>query len=825
MPDNPTIAVVAVHGVGNAEQFQTARAIGDLLQEMNTRDGSGPAYYPFREQQLRLAVRPVAIRDDAKMVPCDSRRAPLAAHVDAIVAGEETLGDADSLSHRFMREQLGYYEGEEPQDTYETIRLEGRRAPQDGDEARDVHIYELHWTDLCRLKNRLFTVLGELYQLMFHLSVLGSQTVGAAAAAHSQSKAWQRLRWWQERASLCLSMLIPAANLLMLGVVVVLIAIGGFSAIGSRYATLIVVGVLAGAAAFLSGWALWRKPATRFAAWATPALAWIAIVSVAGWLAWNQEPLWDHAILRLGECLLAVAGAAGLVYIIAKVYEPRRPGFLKFVALLAAPFALVPFTLWWAPSNAESASGFFLREFEMAHVVMLLSWLAFHVCALAAFLLGIPAGNESKAGTPDRDLAARSVWTGRLMLALPASILLPVSAILWEVISQAAKAIASDVPYTSLLPVLSNQTANTLGDVASGLLNGPFERTVPVILLAFLAAAVPGIWGLAPPAFMELFPPGTKEGPRAETSVRLGNWLTRAFGGLKISGLLIYGCVTVVVPVLALATLALGDIGTSKFYWVGLMSGTAALTALVVAPRELEKVALGFRTVLNVILDVDTWLREFPREANPKARICGRYASLLRYICNWRDPESGARYDAIVVITHSQGTVISSELLRFLQRESRGDMRGYDPELARLTAPGSDNPDRIPVLLFTLGCPLRQLYNLRFPYLYGWVSAEQFGAREAGPDVSKLGVDLWLNGYRSGDYVGRDLWASDEDPALYEPGQARIPGQPGAHSEFCLGAGAHTHYWDNTGQATAAALDGLIRHPCAQSRANVTVAS
>lgn len=820
----PTIAVVAVHGVGNEKQFQTARTVGDLLQEMSTKDGSGPAYYPFREQQLRLTVRPVVVQSDVKMVPRTAMRAPLAAHVDAIVAGNEALGDPDSLSHRFMREQLGYYKGEEPQDTYETIRLEGRRAPQEGDAARDVHVYELHWTDLCRLKNRLFSILGELFQLMFHLSILGSQTVGAAAAAHSRSTAWQRLRWWQERASLSLSMLIPAVNLLLLGVVSVLVALGGFSAIGPRFSTLIVVSSLAGVAALLAGWALWERPAPQFAAWIAPALAWVAIVGTAGWVAWNRDFRWDALALRVGEGIVAAGAAAGIVYFVASVYEQRRPGFLKLLGLLALLLAIAPVTLLWVPAQTESASGFFLREFEIVYSAMFLSWCVFHVCAVVAFLAGISALNEIKPGTPDRDLAERSRWTGRLMLALPASIFLSVSAILWELIARAAKAVAPDVAYTPILSILPNWSAYNLGDVAAALLNGPFERTVPVILLALLAAAVPGLWGLAPSAFMELFPPKAKSDPRGETSGRLGNWLTRAFSGLKISGILIYACVIVAVPVLALATLRWGDLGTSKFYWVGLLSGTAALTVMI-APRELEKVALGFRTVLDVMLDVDTWLREFPREASPKARICGRYVSLLRYICNWREPESGARYDAIVIIAHSQGTVISSELLRFLQRESRGDMHGYDPELARLTPPEVSNPDRIPVLLFTLGCPLRQLYSLRFPYLYGWVSPESFGTRKTGPDVSALGVDLWLNGYRSGDYVGRYLWSSIGDQALYEPRAAEIPAESGARSEFCLGAGAHTHYWDNTGFATAVALDGLIRQRPASRTKNVTAAS
>src|SRR5207302_2013350 len=87
------------------------------------------------------------------------------------------------------------------------------------------------------------------------------------------------------------------------------------------------------------------------------------------------------------------------------------------------------------------------------------------------------------------------------------------------------------------------------------------------------------------------------------------------------------------------------------------------------AERQLQKLALGFRPVLGVILDVDSYLREHPRQANPRARICARYASLLRFLCNWSDPRDGGKYQAILIVAHSQGAVITADLLRFLRRE------------------------------------------------------------------------------------------------------------------------------------------------------------
>src|SRR5689334_24004654 len=147
---------------------------------------------------------------------------------------------------------------------------------------------------------------------------------------------------------------------------------------------------------------------------------------------------------------------------------------------------------------------------------------------------------------------------------------------------------------------------------------------------------------------------------------------------------------------------------------IGTMVAGAGAGLLAFRGR-LSELALGFRPVLRVMLDVDSWLREHPRDSNPTGRICARYVTLLRHICNYRDPE-GRKHDALVIVAHSQGTVITADLLRFLQVEHRATKppEKYDPGLERILS------GELPVYLFTMGCPLRQLYGLRFPYLYEW---------------------------------------------------------------------------------------------------------
>ena len=73
------------------------------------------------------------------------------------------------------------------------------------------------------------------------------------------------------------------------------------------------------------------------------------------------------------------------------------------------------------------------------------------------------------------------------------------------------------------------------------------------------------------------------------------------------------------------------------------------------------------------------------------------------------------------------------------------------------------------------------------------------------PDPRHLAVAGWTNAYRSGDYIGRYLWHSENDSAWGLELNAR-----GERREFCIGAGAHTHYWDDSAPSIANELDRLV---------------
>ena len=175
---------------------------------------------------------------------------------------------------------------------------------------------------------------------------------------------------------------------------------------------------------------------------------------------------------------------------------------------------------------------------------------------------------------------------------------------------------------------------------------------------------------------------------------------------------------------------------------------------------------------------------------------------------------------------------LSGDLLRFLHEEG-------DQTLERLGygEPGGNVP-AIPVTLFTMGNPVRQFMNRFFPFLYDWVnpvpngSLRPFAAAtladpapilaNALPNPGELGVQHWVNAYRSGDYVGRSLWADEwygrnlngpdrgtPDEPVHIIRQVPAPGLS-PREEMCIVAGAHQHYWDDTATDVAEQLNALI---------------
>lgn len=866
-------AVIAVHGVGDQKPFETARAIGDMLQDLASkpRDPTKkqpkcanpgpeePRYYPFHEQGLRINVNPVVMSDkgEAGRGSAKTMRGPFNAWVqerldkvrpgkkgkeEAVTAKEvETrreVGEAD-LHTEFMKGQLTCYGGDDPKDTYETIRLEGERATTEG-QPHDVHIYELYWADLSRLKAGIFSIFTELYQLLFHLSSLGAHTVNAAVLQHLDSRRWRWFRNFQSWSALTLTVPIPILNILMLGTTAVVVGLGILNGAGRQFPGVVgaaFVAVACGAVVAIGlGIQLWRRMDSTglkpgFIRWILPLLLGVATSSALLSVPYLSAQIGGH-LVGIETVILAILSGLACWKILAQ-YNKRRPGLWSWTIIIAALVAVVAVVSWVCKSGADPGVGggawwknvnqVVLRVFESAYGVLSLAWAALFALVIFTWISGLLAAGTNPF-RPDKD--ARSRWTGFLLLSLPTLIFSAVTILGWAIIAKGIEKYLPDVTYK---PFLHGIDASSAKPLATAFLDTPFALILPLVLAAMGVAALPAVWSLLPIVFAEVSPPSSDIALTSNISKRLGNWLSMAYrGGLLVSGHILFLVSTFVLP--AVAVFAVVDRDALKFpglQSLGVLTG-AIFTWVFLARGSLKKLALGFRPALDLMLDVDNWLREHPLNKNPKARICGRYVSLLRYVSNWKSVDHPDGYEKIVIIAHSQGTVITADLLRFLNSESDPGRPWIelDPQLENI-----QNKSR-PISFFTMGCPLRQLYGARFPYLYGWAVNEidqampkwapndlQF-PQPPGPDPGRLGVSLWVNAFRSGDYVGRHLWRTDVCDYLWEPDRVGFPVAGPMKSvstdgkmrvEFCIGAGAHTHYWDNTAPMIAEEADRLIR--------------
>ena len=233
-----------------------------------------------------------------------------------------------------------------------------------------------------------------------------------------------------------------------------------------------------------------------------------------------------------------------------------------------------------------------------------------------------------------------------------------------------------------------------------------------MLALAALAAVI-AILVILPSAWREVSTPKP-----STDAARSGRWLTAGLDHLTWAGRCLLMGVMVIVPLGSVAHL-LSERGlipkeALEDFW-DLTEYAFSASAVLLGPltvglfaftRRLKSLLLRVRGVVDVLLDVDNYMREHPRRRTPRARIAARYTSVLRHLV-------AGRYDTVVIIAHSQGSVISADLLRYLRVLERQHPGCLDSAgLRRLTTTD--------LRLFTMGCPLRQLYAARFPHFYEW---------------------------------------------------------------------------------------------------------
>jgi hypothetical protein len=844
----PAVAVIAIHGVADQLPDSSAEAIASLLLQ----EGDPRRYTATREVRLQIPTRP-AVRSTPdggaqSSTFFDDERAQTAAAL-------EVPTPTEAPDHQLMLSQLRQYEGSGR--PYRTVRLETQRLNADGRPCVDVHVYEMYWADLSRLGTGVLRFFGELYQLLFHSASLGHQTLDYAALEHPQSGRWAALSGVHAWAVRILTIVIPSIALVIFGVGSIPMALLP----APKWRTAIAIGLLGAVLGLLLANRQYRRGApTSFARWTLTRL--VVIVAVALALRWalgrSDASL---AVLLMVEWTVVAGLALRLVF---RAFDRYRPGALKIGGRLYGVAVLAFLIVFLVLSRGRPEPGpdpvvvrttkAVLWIVEALWAAGLLAWVAVLILGAIGWALGWRAvrharkaaraapGDDELAAVADR--AARAVRTARLTLALPAAAFIIVTTGLWYAVVNATVAMFERSSLAAILQLphcrlpLPWPSCSTVGAFLKDLLWGITTLGLPLAggLLALGFGLL--LWWVVPVALTEVRPP--RGAAEQDLSEGMGLWLSRGFAYVLawVTGLValvvFVGAATAfaswwmegstrtlpegIIGSAGALVLAGGKLARGAIEFLGGFLAAGAVGVLALRRGRLEAVSRAVRPVLDVVLDVDGYLREYPRERTPRARITERYVSLLRYLCAWRNPqEPHAPYQAIIIVAHSQGTVISADLLGFLHRE-------HDPALDPIVQPpGAGGGPTIPTYLFTMGSPLRQLYEQFFPHLYSWVTRRPEAWQQVdlvpetalttlGPDPSALRLSRWVNAYRSGDYIGRYLWLHDDDPARFQPGVRRPPNcQP--RCDFCVGAGAHTHYWDSA--EIARELDAQILASCA----------
>lgn len=376
-------------------------------------------------------------------------------------------------------------------------------------------------------------------------------------------------------------------------------------------------------------------------------------------------------------------------------------------------------------------------------------------------------------------------------------------------------------------------------DYLEGLLLVSVTPALPITLGLFTIGLLLLTWAVLPSIVFEIKPEWTKD-TRTNRLNWLGTWLSRGLDNTAILTRVLWFAI-VPIPLLFFVIDWLALHTTLLDPWLPILYRASALTLHLIEPVGLalavsgaalfSSILKGLTTVLDTILDVDNYLRTSPQDQTPRAKIAERCVSLLRYIGARRDEQNRPFYSKVIFVAHSLGSMVTTDLLRYLQRSAR---ESPDPGLACYGFRGHIDPKcepKIPIYVFSMGSPLRQLLNRFFPHLYWWVrdvpdnSLKDVGnpvqptipgiAATELPRSDEMNVKLWINAYRTGDYIGRSLWLGqwltrNADDDARQPPDISKGGPPLACAEMCIGQGAHTHYWDRSAPDVAEMLDRLI---------------
>jgi hypothetical protein len=811
VPDR--VAVVAVHGIADQRAGQTVRELARLL----CHGGAGEPRYV--QGEIHDVLVPVARLEPGGAAGAAAPRAPAGggrqadpsrrrpgtpsgfyqAQQAAPPAGAEPgAGDLGLALNDYL---LGRLELPQRESLYESTRVSLRRRAND----RPVDLFELYWADLSRLGEGGVRALSALYQLFFHLGTLAADIVDQVSLSVGGRTAWrllQRMHAW-------LAWLMKGPAALVQLSMLLLVAFGAAAWISPDQQQQVLAAVSAAAAIVFTALAVlaWLRGQSPAARWTklVALLAGALACSAVGVTALRAET--DEPVMHFGASAVGVAVlGAWLIERYARIARGVRVLGHVLVALTVIGLCVDGYVQ--LPEASTQFEWMLIAAFNVGELLlaaMLLIWVAYVLVQTAALALGLWLGRGV-------GLEARqSLATSRLAVVGSTALFVVLSLVLWSVIGYVAGRQLTDFSYLPLIFGAGYRSGEIYLDARIQTFGGFFTPLVA----AFTILAAITLLVLMPSLLEEIFPTtnvdarGRRLPEASQRSERLGawlggglTWLRRTFAAVVPPAAIVGGALYLAFVYQQFAYTAAKPGPAARWIaeWLDYLQGQTLVAAgKWLAGGAVTVAALGsrfkqtfgrLRVALDAVLDVDNYFADPPNRQPPRARIYSRYASLLAYL---RD----RGYARIVIVAHSQGTVISADLLRYLHVQRR------------LSPIAGDRP----IALVTVGSPLRDLYAEHFPLLYRWMGSREGGFATAGPRASDIGAVEWVNACRSGDYVGRFVWTLSRRAfriALVGSDGRVEAERAGDRTEFCLGAGAHTHYFTDDAVALAVEIDRLI---------------
>lgn len=688
--------------------------------------------------------------------------------------------------------------------------------------APDVHVYEMHWADLSRAQGPVQRLFYLVFAITLQVSTIGQEAVRRFAANDTRDTVSPKRLQWLSTALTVLTYWLAYIITPLILAQVALAAIVNIQLLLPRTAATVpswVVYLVIGAVMVGVGW--WVGGRTYRGGWTfdrtgkpwgyetvgetrTSRTPFVLIALTLACLVATTLSFADGACGDAGGCdyrdltmQLAFLLFVGIVATAMASTAMRRHAATDAVALKAdrrfvrrviqGAYAAVPagailYALVVPPRSggvavrtANALTAIAMGPFRLAWLVMLLICAAIAVLTCLIRLTGGGDPNER------RRLSATvmmSVMLGPVLYAIATSAMFLVFAAASRVYPNYAKSwpAASDLACpgnTILAPIVDCPMGEVPAPVEWG--SGLVRLTVqPLGVALVLIAVLMGLIALFFAGYSATFRARGRHASAANEAKRQGdaftNGLTQTgrtwlFVGLLVPTILITAAACIVFWTGQATTLGghLTDVAFPLAYM---------LAILAVAGVGLKNVGFignfggGFLKVLALVLDLIYDITTYLRVANPaivapRVQMIGRYRAVLA--------EVRARgYGHVVIMAHSQGSALSLATLT-------GDL---DRSPALKPAPADQVPATLTLL--TYGCPATQTYARRFPTQFAtW--------RRGAPTITR-----WLNVYRAGDFIGRDIASPDQ----YDPRVVSTPsGGPACLQERCLGPGHHTRYF------------------------------